>query len=57
MSKFENLKMILRAIPIFLLTIHHSLLTIAQTPNQVINTVNERFEKDQRLQGGCEGGM
>ncbi|MFI5135524.1 MAG: hypothetical protein ACHQD9_06700 [Chitinophagales bacterium] len=28
-----------------LLTVHYSLLTTAQTPNQIINTVNQRFAK------------
>jgi len=45
MRQFENLKMILSSLLIFLLTTHYSLLTTAQTPNQIINTVNQRFAK------------
>jgi len=55
MSRFENLSadrqdwklkaITMRTISLLLLTIYFSPFTSAQTPNQIINTVNERFEK------------
>jgi hypothetical protein len=50
MKRFENLRIIppgknQKLIFFFLLLIAHSSILIAQTPNQVINTVNQRFGK------------